>query len=947
MRSLVAGLAAATLAAATIVAPAAAASANSVSSEALPQPCVLAPDTKVTDITYEQLQQYELLNGESIPTLAEFLDFADEVGVGVLPEIKFFKPDPSKPLPPLTQLQLDQLAEYRAMMASKQNIAPEQKFIGNFEEQILAYFKDAEPTWPRVWFRGNYVGNVETGSLADQKPPSVAEMELYAPSANVLGLLNVMYYQGNWPLGGSYNVPQAFFDAGIPVNIWYNTLTKGDSPQGAPPYLGLLPVPGWNAITALQPQNVSWITTDFTGPYAAWGQKQTKPPAMIAHRGGGIESYNENSMQAFYDAVQNGASVLETDVQWTKPTEANPTGVPVLMHDQTINRTVRCKPTATRYETITPQRVLDTRQSGGPVAGGTTRAIDVSAAVAPGAKAVAYNVTVTGGTSSGFLALGPTGTADGSSTINWVAGQTIANGYVTEVGSDLKLNAKVGGSGNVQVILDVLGYFMPAESGQADGVFMDIQPKRVYDSRISGGKLQPGQSRTININDEVRALNGGAAPSIAASLNVTVTGTKGAGYVSLAERRTTATSTVNWAGANQTIANAVISNVDSNGSVVITSAPGGTPADVVIDLMGYFATAQAAPTGADFYPFAPVRSYDSRVPFGEYGPLSGPDGERINIQPIPMEASALAVNTTVTGTSDRGFMTVQAPDQMETGTTSLLNWSSTITRANGAVLGASGLLTKVNGILNNGATLASAGGPGSTQYLFDVSGYFLPPEAPGAPATLTAQAAGSLAADGISVTFTPPEFDGRSEIVGYEYSTDDGVHWEILESYVAGQPTVLPKPSFGGSWVAEATYKVTMRAFNAVGAGIPFAPSQSVTLPADPKPATVPDAPATFTATLVSPGVVSLSFTAPVSDGGAAITKYLYSSNFEEPGASTAWLDIPGGTTAGTYEVELDSAGFPFGKPGLPYYFSVRAVNSVGEGVAFSPAQQLVVVPAP
>ena len=946
MRSLVAGLAGATLAAATIVAPAAAASANPVSAEALPQECVLAPDTKVTDITYEQLQQYELLNGESIPTLAEFLDFADLAGVGVLPEIKFFKPDPSKPLPPLTQLQLDQLAEYRAMMADKQNIPADQKFIGNFEEQILAYFKSAEPTWPRVWFRANYVGNVDTGSLADQIPPSVAEMEQYAPSANVLGLINVMYYQGNWPLGGSYNVPQEFFDAGIPVNIWYNTLTKGDSPDGAPPYFNILPVPGWNKISALEPKNVDWITTDFTGPYAAWTKEQTEPPAMIAHRGGGIETYNENSMQAFYDAVNNGAAVLETDVQWTKPTEANPTGVPVLMHDQTINRTVRCKPTATRYETITPQRVIDTRQGGGPVSSAAPLMIDVSAAVPPGAKAVAYNLTVTGGTSSGYLALGPTGAPDGSSTINWTARQTIANGYVTQVGSDLKLQAKVGGKGSVQVILDVLGYFMPND--QANGVFMDIQPKRVYDSRMGDGKLQPGQSRTININDEVRALLNGGAPSIAASLNVTVTGTTGAGFVSLAERRTTATSTVNWTARNQTIANAVISNVDSDGSVVITAAPGGTPADVVVDLMGYFSNVKAAPTGADFYPFAPVRSYDSRVPFGQYGPLSGPDGERINIQPIPMGASALAVNTTVTGTTDRGFMTVQAPDQMEAGTTSLLNWSSTITRANGAVLGASGLLTKINGILNNGATLAFVGGPGSTQYLFDVSGYFLPPEAPGAPATLTAQAAGSLAADGISVTFTPPEFDGRSPIDGYEYSTDDGASWEILESYVAGQPTVLPKPSSGASWVAEATYKVTMRAFNAVGAGIPFAPSQSVTLPADPKPPTVPDAPATFTATLPKSGEVLLSFSAPAFDGGAAITKYQYSTNFEEPGVvQPAWLDIPGGTAAGSYTVTVDSAGGAWQKPGEAYYFSVRAVNSVGEGAAYSPAQQLVVLPVP
>jgi len=52
---------------------------------------------------------------------------------------------------------------------------------------------------------------------------------------------------------------------------------------------------------------------------------------------------SENSLSAFRDAIAAGADVLETDVQWTAPTTDEPNGVPVLMHDATINRTVRCR----------------------------------------------------------------------------------------------------------------------------------------------------------------------------------------------------------------------------------------------------------------------------------------------------------------------------------------------------------------------------------------------------------------------------------------------------------------------------------------------------------------------------------------------------------------------------------------------------------------------------
>lgn len=312
------------------------ASASAMASER-PAPtgnCTVSPDAKVTDVTFEELNELELNNGEPIPTLAEFLDYANAEGVGVLPEIKTFPPAEGQPAPEPTQGQFEQ---YTEMIKERPNIS--EVLIGSFDEPTLKWFADNEPEWTRVWFRG--VG----GTNADPfEPPTVAEMQSKAPSADSLGLLNILYVQGTWaPSGATVNVPQEFADANIPVYIWYNTATGGDSAEDGPA-LGDSGVtsPGWNSIAALQPANVKWIATDFTKEYQQWSETVTDAPQMLAHRGGGEAGVSENSMSAFAEAVANGASVLETDVQWTKPTEKDPNGVPVLMHDATFARTAAC-----------------------------------------------------------------------------------------------------------------------------------------------------------------------------------------------------------------------------------------------------------------------------------------------------------------------------------------------------------------------------------------------------------------------------------------------------------------------------------------------------------------------------------------------------------------------------------------------------------------------------
>ena len=114
---------------------------------------------------------------------------------------------------------------------------------------------------------------------------------------------------------------------------------------------------------------------------------------------------------------------------------------------------------------ITPTRALDTRQPAPQpeVVSGAT--VDVStAAVAPGASAIAGNLTSTGGGPGGFLQLAATPVNPGaSSSLNTsYEGQTIANAVVSPVAAGGA--AQVYSFGSTHILLDVTGWFTGGEA---------------------------------------------------------------------------------------------------------------------------------------------------------------------------------------------------------------------------------------------------------------------------------------------------------------------------------------------------------------------------------------------------------------------------------------------------------------------------------------------------
>jgi hypothetical protein len=128
----------------------------------------------------------------------------------------------------------------------------------------------------------------------------------------------------------------------------------------------------------------------------------------------------------------------------------------------------------TGFFAVAPRRVYDSRTAtAGKLTLGQTRTISVAngvdgtvGVVPVGAKAIAYNVTVTGTEGGfGFISVAPGGVTPGEepSSMNWDrAGATIANGLQVGVNANREINVRCGGvtGSATHFIIDVVGYYL-------------------------------------------------------------------------------------------------------------------------------------------------------------------------------------------------------------------------------------------------------------------------------------------------------------------------------------------------------------------------------------------------------------------------------------------------------------------------------------------------------
>lgn len=200
----------------------------------------------------------------------------------------------------------------------------------------------------------------------------------------------------------------------------------------------------------------------------------------------------------------------------------------------------------------------------------------------------------------------------------------------------------------------------------------------------------------------------------------------------------------------------------------------------------------------------------------------------------------------------------------------------------------------------------------------------------GVPAAPTAVAATkSDSAKTATVTWGAPTSTGGAAITGYRVSRD-GTDSTGKGPYTATVAATVRSLTFT-SLVAGRTYALTVVAVNARGAGDPA--TRSVTM------ASAPSAPGAVVASSGTSTTGTLSWTAPTSTGGSAITGYRVGRDGTDSTGKGPWSG-PVATTVRTFT-------FTNLVPGRTYALSVSAVNAAGTGTTVTRSVYVVPMAAP
>jgi putative cell wall-binding protein len=256
-------------------------------------------------------------------------------------------------------------------------------------------------------------------------------------------------------------------------------------------------------------------------------------------------------------------------------------------------------PTGATFIATTPGRVLDSRLSlgGGLFHSRVKQTVQVGGlfGVPLDAVGVTGNVTITGQTQGGYVAVAPalvSGTQPSTSTINFPVRDTRANGVSVALAAGGRLDFMYfAGStaSTTQIVFDVTGFFADDPAG---ATYHPVAPRRVLDSRLprGAGLFHARAKQTVAIG----GLYGVPAEAVGVTGNVTITGQTEGGYVAVAPALVSgtqpSTSTINFP----------VRDVRANGVSVALAADGrldfmywasnlGSTVHIVFDVTGYFA----------------------------------------------------------------------------------------------------------------------------------------------------------------------------------------------------------------------------------------------------------------------------------------------------------------------------------------------------------------------
>ena len=186
--------------------------------------------------------------------------------------------------------------------------------------------------------------------------------------------------------------------------------------------------------------------------------------------------------------------------------------------------------------------------------------------------------------------------------------------------------------------------------------FRSPPQQRLFDSRTKDFTFKPGGDVVKVVTLQVGGVDGVPPNAAAVAMNVTAVLPGGSGYVTVwpCGQPQPLASNLNY-GLNQTVPNLVVSKLGDGGKVCMFTSK---PADLVVDLQGWFPDGYQAVTPVRILETRPTQPAAGIVPAGKLAhdgvialPVAGTFG-------VPGSAPAVVFNVTVTEPDGPGFVTV-------------------------------------------------------------------------------------------------------------------------------------------------------------------------------------------------------------------------------------------------------------------------------------------------
>jgi hypothetical protein len=344
-----------------------------------------------------------------------------------------------------------------------------------------------------------------------------------------------------------------------------------------------------------------------------------------------------------------------------------------------------------------PIRLADTRLPGqtaveGAVADNTAVPIRVAGVggVPSNATAVVVNVTVVNTTGAGYVQVFPTGQAaiGSSSNLNvGSAGQILSSLAIVPVGNGGRVS--IYQQRRADLVVDLFGYFVPATSASDGRYVSSPAPVRLVDSRTgaglgAAGKLAAGDTRVV----QVTGRGGVPASGVSAvAVNLTMTETSGAGFLTASPDGSRSVSNVNVEHASSTRANFAIVPLDGSGRMRLFTMSG---AHVVVDVAGWFTNGSAGNSGEGlFVPVTPGRVLDTRSG-AKPGAFATRRVAAAAALGLGSGVGSVVASLTATETTGSGFLTAFPSGQGQPSTSNVNVEGAGQTVANAAIVGLAG-----------------------------------------------------------------------------------------------------------------------------------------------------------------------------------------------------------------------------------------------------------------